>query len=160
MESGNQLQFLAWHTVNRLAIFNSYEAGWVSESIFKWLIVETCVIYGKLNILLPGCCWLLYRNALLKDICTNTAPRGWRNVGFSVISSSLSNMKLPVRSGIIWPYNASTDKQLPAFQRSPTLQSSVQECPKHSSRIHQSLLRKFPDYFNFQHFAVLTYYRW
>jgi hypothetical protein len=52
--------------------------------------------YGKLNVLLPGCYWLLYRAALLNDICTNTAPRGWRNSGFSEINSSLSNMKLPV----------------------------------------------------------------
>jgi hypothetical protein len=124
-----------------------------------WLYRRVC-FYGKLNVLLPGWCWLLYRAALLNDICTNTAPRGWRNAALSEISSSLTNMKLPVDSGITWPYIASTDKQLPAFQRSLTLQSSVQEFPKHSPPMQQSLLCKFPDYFNCQHFVVLTYCLW
>jgi hypothetical protein len=161
VEGGNQLQSLAWHCVNRLTIFNSYEAGWVSASLFKWLIVETCVcFYGKLNVLLPGWCWLLYRAALLNDICTNTAPHGWRKAGFSHINSSLSYMKLHVDSDTMWPCITSTDKELPIFQRGLTLQSSVQECPKHSPPIYQSLICKFPDCCNCQHFAVLTYCRW
>jgi len=101
--------------LDRHAIFNSYEAGWASASVSTWLYRRVC-FYGKLTVLLPYWSWLLYRAALFNDICSSTAPRRWRNAGFCEIISSLSNMKLPVDSGIMWPYTASTDKQISRYR--------------------------------------------